>query len=105
MNTNKKLEDLHHHSFKNAGDLEGPPAKCRCFFCGASFLTTDVQEKDLLNEANGGTTICCPACNVDAVLVERNGIQLDDQIIKKMNQHYFHELVSLQKFRSGKPTP
>lgn len=90
INMNKKLEDLHRHCFKNAGDLEGAPARCRCFFCGASFLTTDVQEKDLLNESNGGITICCPTCNVDAVLVERNDIQLDDKTIDEMNKYYFH---------------
>lgn len=92
---NRELEILHQHCFKNAGDLEGPPAKCRCFFCGASFLTTDVREKDLLNEADGGTTICCPTCNVDAVLVERNGVLLNDQTINEMHEQYFTNAVSL----------
>ena len=89
------LNGLHTHCFNNAGDLEGKPAKCFCFYCKGKFMTADISKKNLLNETDSGVTICCPKCGMDSVLVVRKGSGLSDEMIDEvmdeMHEYFFEK--------------
>ncbi len=57
---------------------------CGCYHCMTLF-----QPKEIKEWTDNGTTAICPNCNVDAVLADGPDLQMDKDVLMKINKYWF----------------
>ncbi len=62
---------------------------CGCFFCGRTFLPTEIEDWIEENGTKKETAIC-PKCGVDAVLSSKFPIS-DPEFMEEMHAHWFND--------------
>lgn len=61
--------------------------RCGCFYCEKIFEPDKINEwvTDKLDD-----TAVCPFCGIDSVIPETEEIKLDEELLKKMRDHWFY---------------
>lgn len=73
---------INHRSEVLASDV------CGCFYCKATFPTSQITE--WTDDVNGeGQTALCPRCGIDSVIGERAGFELSADFLALMNRYWF----------------
>ena len=79
------LEAAHRHSTNHRAELERSDL-CGCFYCSATFSTSDVEE--WLEDEDG--TALCPKCSVDSVIGAGSGYPVGEPaFLNAMHNHWF----------------
>lgn len=73
----------HDHCKNNRRELEESD-ECACFYCLAHYSPSEITDW-----CDNGTTALCPRCSIDSVLASASGINLTDDLLKKMQQEWF----------------
>lgn len=85
----RTLDDLtfmHQFTFDNFRDLL-IEQECVCIYCLERFKSTEIN--DFTNSKYG--TALCPYCNIDSVIGEISGYEIDDSTLKELNHRFFNE--------------
>ena len=59
---------------------------CGCYYCESIFPVTELTDD---NYVDGGTTACCPHCDMDTVYGDASGIELTPEKLKKLHRRWF----------------
>ena len=78
-----ELVAAHRHSYRNRVEME-QSIRCGCFCCGSIFDATEVE--DYIDD---GETALCPYCDVDSVVGDASGIELNPIVLNELNKMYF----------------
>ena len=78
-----ELKNAHRHSVRNRGEIERS-SQCGCFSCGSIFDATEVEDY-----TDDGETALCPYCDVDSVVGDASGIELNPIVLNELNIMYF----------------
>jgi hypothetical protein len=62
---------------------------CGCFSCLAKFKPCAIEEWVDENEDKIGQTALCPRCEIDSVIGSESGFIITDELLNKMNKHWF----------------
>lgn len=76
----------HNHSIYNEEELNNSK-KCGCFYCLRIYDPKKIKE--WVDEKNGKKTALCPFCEIDSVIAESNEYELNDELLKYMNDYWF----------------
>lgn len=76
-------EDAHSHTIRNRSEI-GRSVKCGCLCCERIFPASEV-----VDYIDNGSTALCPYCGCDALLADAAGFELNANLIKQLNEHYF----------------
>lgn len=79
-----KLKDAHLHTFGNRSEIDRSKT-CYCLSCQTIFKPEEVTDY-----ADGGETVICPYCDVDAVLGDGCGFKLADDLLDSLHNKYFN---------------
>ena len=83
MRQDKRYEEIYKHSCRNHAELK-QSLKCGCFSCGRIFDATEVEDY-----IDGGETALCPYCDVESVVGDASGIELNLIVLNELNKMYF----------------
>ena len=83
MRQDKRYEEIYKHSCRNHAELK-QSLKCGCFSCGRIFDATEVEDY-----TDDGETALCPYCDVDSVVGDASGIELNPIVLNELNKMYF----------------
>lgn len=78
-----ELVAAHRHSYRNRVEIE-QSTRCGCFSCSRVFDATEVE--DYIDD---GETALCPYCDVDSVVGDASGIELNPIVLNELNKMYF----------------
>lgn len=69
-------------------------AQCGCFYCGAMFSPSEIDE--WVDDWTGvGQTAMCPRCGIDAVIGSESGYPVTPEFLAAMHTHWFGRLTPL----------
>jgi hypothetical protein len=85
--TQNDLANIHKLSFGNEERLR-LACVAGCFSCLKTYPTNTIDE---CIEDNPTRTACCPHCDVDSVLADKQGVELNPALLKQMQDRYFHD--------------
>lgn len=77
------MQSLVNYSFKNKSLIEIAD-NCGCYHCCELFKSTEVK-----NYTDDGKTALCPKCNIDAVLGDKNGFDINKEFLIKAKKYWF----------------
>ena len=63
-----------------------PKKKCACFACGHHFLASEWTRAMASDEE---IIVMCPACAVDAILIDGDGYEITDALVDDLHRLYF----------------
>ncbi len=84
MMNEELLKKIHSHSFNNKEELEHAN-KCGCFNCLKIFNPSEIN--DWIKDKDGDTAFC-PYCMIDSVIAESDEYELNEQLLKEMNEYW-----------------
>jgi len=64
--------------------LIGPDTRCGCFYCRQIYPGRAVSDW-----LDSGQTARCPHCGIDAVIMDSPMGEIDEKLLKEMNEHWF----------------
>lgn len=76
----------HDHSIYNKEELDNSK-KCGCFYCLKIFDPKEIKE--WIEENNGKKTAMCPYCEIDSIIAESDEYELNNELLKFMNEYWF----------------
>lgn len=80
-----KLQEAHKHSFNNKNEISNSKV-CGCFNCGKIFNPNEI--KDWIIDYNENTAQC-PYCNIDSIIGDASGFNIDKQFLDEMHNKWF----------------
>lgn len=80
--TQKLIMEAPIYSMKNKRFIE-ESENCGCYNCMSVFSKHDITEW-----TDNGQTAICPKCNVDSVLSQTYGIELDEKNLKTIHDYW-----------------
>lgn len=72
-------------TFHNRESIE-KSTMCGCYYCRQIFPASEIKAD---NYIDGGTTACCPYCDMDSVYGDASGIPLTPEKLKKLSRRWF----------------
>lgn len=86
-------ESLHKYSSRNR-DLLSRSNRAGCFYCQTLFDPKEIEDwidgrQVETGELSDGVTALCPRCGIDAVLPSAAPIQLSEELLAEMHEHWF----------------
>ena len=92
MRDESDFDSLHRFSFKNK-ELLAKSESAGCFYCRTIFPASDIRKwvdgEPGSEKLHGGLTALCPRCGIDAVLPSAAPIELTEDLLAEMNEHWF----------------
>jgi hypothetical protein len=62
--------------------------QCGCFYCGAVFESSEIE--NWVDEWQGvGQTALCPRCGIDSVLGSESGYPISEEFLSRMQAYWF----------------
>lgn len=74
----------HSHCIQNYDEILAS-GQCGCFYCAAVFPSSAVA--NWVKDKEGQTAIC-PKCGMDAVLGDRSGYRITEELLRRMHQYW-----------------
>lgn len=84
------LKEIWQHSQRNRAEIQESDY-CGCFYCLQIFSSLEID--DYVDD--GDTTALCPYCNIDSVIPDAAGYEIDQDLLNQLNEKYFGEQASL----------
>ena len=85
----KYLTKVHDLSYGNGEDLKKPGINCGCFFCGAMFDSSELDETCFITEDDGKTTAICPDCGIDSIIYDKGDVKVTHNLVMQMMHRFF----------------
>ena len=85
----KYLTKVYDLSYGNGDDLKKPGINCGCFFCGAMFDSSDLDETCFITEDDGKTTAICPDCGIDSIIYDKGDVKVTHNLLMQMMHRFF----------------
>ena len=63
--------------------------RCGCYYCESIFPSSEVTEEDWMPDLHG-RTVLCPRCGIDAVIGDRSGIPIREDVLEELYEHLFN---------------
>ena len=79
----KAIREACRMSFKNRRQVMSSK-QVGCYYCGHTCGPEDIKEW-----TDNGETALCPRCSVDSIVPSSEGVQLSEEMLKRMNQYWF----------------
>jgi hypothetical protein len=83
-----ELEIAYKFCFKNELSVKNSTI-CGCFKCLEIYPSSLVSENNIFGEPDGGRTVFCPHCGIDAVIGDTSNFPIITAFLMAMNLHYF----------------
>lgn len=80
---NQDILQAHRFSSWNREQLQAS-SECACFYCLEHYPPSEICAW-----TDGEQTAVCPNCQVDAVLGNASGVNLDGEFLKRMHAYWF----------------
>ena len=92
MRDKSNFDSLHRFSFKNK-ELLAKSESAGCFYCRSIFPALEIKKwvdgEPRSEKPEGGLTALCARCGTDAVLPSAAPIELTEDLLAEMNEHWF----------------
>ena len=88
MKNEEYCRELHKESFGNR-EIIRKSRKCGCFYCGYIFDADKMTDSDFMTERDGRQTAICPNCNIDSVIGDGNGTEINRELLQHMHDIFF----------------
>lgn len=98
--TEDELKSAHEHSINHRKEIEASEI-CGCFCCVRVFDTTQIWE--WLKDSQDNEFCMCPHCGIDAVIGDKSGYQINNDLLNHMNKYWFDGNISMVDNSSDVP--
>jgi hypothetical protein len=82
------VQAAHKHSSNHRSEVM-VSTLCGCFYCCASFPSTDIDVWVDEDQTGKGQTAVCPKCGIDSVIGDRSGFPVSQEFLATMKAHWF----------------
>ena len=81
----QNLEQVYKHSKNNKQEIDKSDT-CGCFYCREMFVPKEI--KNWIKDEKGDTALC-PYCQIDAVIGNASGFEINKKLLEELYNKYF----------------